>query len=793
MKLRVQILLVLLLFGLFPLAAVLVINIPLIFNSLELYYHKAHLQNLRADFRDLDQQIASRIEMVRLLAKLPEADALVGDKATGDAAGLHVIQDHYADAVNRILYEQHDIVQVLFLDVDGKPRFWLERDADTLQLTRHPTLLDVPEPSFFQSGLRLEPGGVLVSPVSVNPEAGAQDPRRFMVLRLISPLGFARASGADPGAAPTPAGAVVISIDVGGLAEAYPKTYWVLSDGSFLRYGGRAGPEAAAFQEFPGLDEVFRRGELALWRGPSNEHVIWVPILATERSGPLWVGRQVDASPLSGFRHALQLRLVLVILPLIVVIVLVARWFAGRAERFGQELTEGIGRLLRKDEPVRFAWTGARELQALAEDLTRLAESHVAKSQALRDRARELEESNRYKSEFLANVSHELRTPLNSILLLSKLLAEGGGQGAPAERARQAQVVHEAGRDLAALIDNILDLARIEARKTALTVERADLRQLVQGVVDLVRPQADVKGLALTLEVEPDAPAILVSDTDKLRQILKNFLANAVKFTDRGGVRVVLGRNRGADALERPVRIAVADTGIGIPPDKHQVIFEAFRQADGSTNRRYGGSGLGLAISRGLAEVLGGRIELESREGAGAEFSLLLPVEIEPGSLGSEPGGPGLTRVVPEQPPAIPPADFGGRRVLIVDNDVRGLLAMTPLLGRWGLDVLAAGDGQEALETLHDEEGVDLVIVDLMLPGLGGNATIRRIREQVQSRRLPIVAIGTRCGAQARQEALEAGADELLCKPLEPGLLRDALAQLLPTQRAQPLAASFSS
>jgi signal transduction histidine kinase/ActR/RegA family two-component response regulator len=780
MKLRTQTLAVLLLFGLVPLGAMLVITVPLIIDSLELFYHRAHLQNLRADFRDLDQHIASRMEMVRLLAKLPEGEVLVSHRGRVEGTPVAAVAERYADAINRILYDQHDIVQVLLLDRQGKPRFGLERDAQTLGLVPRTQTLDLPQPSFVEAGTRLEPGGVLISPISVNPEAGAVDPRRFMLLRLVSPLIGGRVAG-------LPAGNVVINLDIGGLAEAYPKTYWVLSDGSFLRYGGTTGAQGLAFREFPGLEDVFRRAELALWRGPENQHVIWVPILATETSGPLWVGRQVDASPLASFRDAVELRVTLVVLVLMAAVLLVARWFAGRAARFGRELADGIGQVLKEDKPARFAWGGPEELRLLADDLNRLAESQLTKSQALRQHALDLEESSRYKSEFLANVSHELRTPLNSILLLSKLLAASSEESLSPEQARQAQVIHEAGQDLAALIDNILDLARIEARKAPLTLAQADLPQLLEGLASLIRPQTDARGLALQVQVEPDAPMELVSDVDKVRQILKNFLANAVKFTERGQIRLVLGRSHEPDAETLPVRLSVVDTGIGIPADMHQVVFEAFKQADGSTSRRYGGSGLGLAISRGLAEILGGRIVLESEEGKGSTFSLLLPLELEPGSREVELASPrsAPAQPVPEAP--LPSADFHGQRVLLVDDDVRDLLALTPVLERWGLHVLAAGDGREALETLQDEDPVDLVLIDLMLPGLTGDDTIRMLRGESRLRSVPVVAITARTEAEVRQASLDAGADDVLCKPIDPGALRDALARFLAPRATQPM------
>ncbi len=785
MKLRSQILSFLFVFGLAPLMAAVFINIPLVFGSLELLYHKAHLQNLRADFRDLDQHLASRMEMVRLLAKMPDAEAVL---ESPDAAGNMELRTRYAQWVNRLLSDQLDIVQILFLSRDGKPRFWLERNKDTQQLVPETPPLDRPAEDFFRAGMHLSAGGVLISPISVNPEAGAVDPQRLMMLRLISPVGAPPPSEAQQPNTKPPLGAVVADVDVGGMARAYPGTYFVQSNGSYLRYGGTVSPPGAAFKDFPGLEAIFKKHDLALWKD-QDKQAIWIPMFVTERSGPLWVGRKVDPSPLAEFRHALELRVVSIILVLIGIVLLVARWFAVRAERIGRELTDGIGRVLTDNEPVHFAWRGPEELRTLATNLTRLAETHTHNSRSLQAHARELEQSNRYKSEFLANVSHELRTPLNSILLLSKLLAHDSHQGLSPDQARQAKVIHEAGRDLAALIDNILDLSRIEAGKSPLTPREIDLPRLLEGLIDLVRPQSDEKHLDLKLEVAQDAPRSLISDEDKLRQILKNFLSNAVKFTATGGVVLRLQASRAEDQSQRPVRISVQDTGIGIAADKHEVVFQAFKQADGSTSRRYGGTGLGLTISRELAQLLGGRIELQSQEGRGSTFALLMPAELDRSTLDTEQVGTVEADLAPSGQATIPEADYHGRSVLVVDDDVRNLLALTPLLERWGLTVSAAGDGCEALETLEGEEPFDLVLMDIMLPEMDGNDTISQIRARERFHELPIVALTAKAGAQDRARSLAAGADDFLSKPVDPARLKATLDRFLSdgtTDHAEP-------
>ena len=299
-------------------------------------------------------------------------------------------------------------------------------------------------------------------------------------------------------------GAVVITIDVGGLAQFYRDTLWVNANGAYLRPGQAQG-ESHAFADFPGLAEIFQEGKLALWRGPSGEELLWVPMFLTEDGSPLWVGRPVDPSPMANFRNALILRVLSIVLLLIVVVLVLARWSARRVERFGQQLTGGIARVLREGRPIRFHWRHPREVRELAESLTALSETHAEFLHAGREHTQELEQSNRYKSEFLANVSHELRTPLNSILLLSKMLADGQS-GLNPQQQRQAAVIHEAGSDLRDLIDNILDISRIEAGQIAVTLEWIELAPLLDGLIGLVGPLFADKGLDLRLEVAPAAP-----------------------------------------------------------------------------------------------------------------------------------------------------------------------------------------------------------------------------------------------------------------------------------------------
>ncbi|WP_456412392.1 ATP-binding protein [Thiolapillus sp.] len=695
MSLRTRILLFLFGFALLPLLAAVVINLPLVLDRVELFYRQAFLQNLRADFSDLDTHLASRDEMIRLLAKLPEPGVVLGEQQ-GDEAGMDLARQKYTEWINRILSDQLDIVDILFLDHDGMARFWLSRSTETRLW--EPTMVPphLPSADSIDVVMQAATPAVLLTPVVVNEDAS--DLSRAMTLQLLSPLG--------PGEGKPTYGVVVMTVDIGGLVRRDPGTLWVHDDGRYLSAPGIAPHAKNAFEEFPGLEESFSQRKLFMWEGDDGKTVIWVPLLRTENDRPLWVGRYVQDKPLRDLRDALILRVLAIIFVLVLVIGVFARLVAARLERYGAELFKGIQRVVGKSEAVQFRWRGSPELQQLGENLSMLSQTHAQNLQELQGHTRALEESNRYKSEFLSNVSHELRTPLNSILLLSKLLVKED-QGLNEEQRQQLRVIHEASVDLRGLIDNILDLSRIEAGRLLPNVEETDLHALLEELASLMRPQFAEKGLQLELDIADVAPARIHTDPDKLKQILKNFLSNALKFTMQG--KVILG----LAAAHEPFAVClwVRDTGIGIPEEKQKLIFEAFKQADGSTRRRYGGTGLGLSISRELALILCGEIRVESRPGAGAQFSLRLPAECgempRPKTMLPE-GGKTSAPDTALQP--APVADYSGRKALLVEQDLHVLLKFSKILESWNIRVLAAGDEEEVLETLEDETDIDIVL-----------------------------------------------------------------------------------
>ena len=571
-----------------------------------------------------------------------------------------------------------------------------------------------------------------------------------------------------------------MGIDVGGLAQFYRDTVWVNQDGSYLRPGEPAASEPTAFAEFPGLEEIFAEGKLAVWKGAQGRQFLWVPMFATEEGRPLWVGRGVDPSPIDDFRNALILRVLSIILILVAVVMVLARWIAARAEHFGQELTGGIGQILRDGKPLRFRWRGPREVRELGEQLTALAETHADHLRAAREHTRELERSNRFKSEFLANVSHELRTPLNSILLLSKMLGADTSGLTPDQR-RQARVIHEAGADLRALIDNILDISRIEAGHVDVSLEWVELAPMLTELTELVRPLIDDKRSDWP---SPWTPRPRTGSTPTATSCARSSRTSSpTRSSSPMPARSPWGSSR-AVTRTVPCALSVTDTGIGIPPEKQDIIFEAFQQADGSTRRRYGGTGLGLSISRELANLLGGRIEVRSQPGAGSRFELRLPLSLQdgvPAALQAPP--PAQQGLEPAQTqdleteataPTMPPDP--DHWVLILDRDVKSLVRLTELIGLEGLSVQTAADLDEALETLQeDPRGCLLVLVAAHASQDDTCDTIGALMQYNRDHGTAVVVLGDEQTRSQLRACRAAGALDLIAKPVAPCDLRDLL------------------
>ncbi|MBK6009199.1 response regulator [Ramlibacter ginsenosidimutans] len=401
----------------------------------------------------------------------------------------------------------------------------------------------------------------------------------------------------------------------------------------------------------------------------------------------------------------------------------------------------------------------------------------------LEERATELQRASRYKSEFLANMSHELRTPLNSSLILAKLLADNAEGNLSEEQVRFAESIYNAGNDLLTLINDILDIAKVEAGKLEMRPEVMPVRSLCEGLRSMFEPLARRKGLSLQVVLAPDLPDSLYTDRHRLEQILRNLLANAIKFTDHGTVALHV-----ALEADRRIRFEVRDSGIGIPPSQQELIFEAFRQADGTASRKYAGTGLGLSISRDLARLLGGDIAVESTPGQGSTFSVALPLEyraalaqqplamVPPGTdnqqaarpvatpapAATKPAGPAPTRPpAPSFPDDREAAAEGRRTVLVVEDDARFARILFDLAHELGYRCLVAHDAREGME-LAQAQVPDAVLLDILLPDETGLAVLQRLKADPRTRHIPVHALS----AEDRSEpALQLGAIGYARKP----------------------------
>jgi len=408
----------------------------------------------------------------------------------------------------------------------------------------------------------------------------------------------------------------------------------------------------------------------------------------------------------------------------------------------------------------------ARQNQAVEEKNHEVEQARAS----LEEKAEQLALISRYKSEFLANMSHELRTPLNSLLILARLLTENKEENLTPRQIEWARTIHEAGEDLLSLINEILDLAKVESGKMAVEPREFPIDDLRAFAERNFLPLAEQKGLGLVIELDAGLPETICTDAQRLQQVLKNLLANAFKFTSEGQVTLHVFDASGQRfqsptlaASERVVGIAVRDTGIGIPADKHRLIFEAFQQADGTTSRKYGGTGLGLSISRELVRLLGGEIHVESQPGKGSVFTVFLPERYH-GAV--EPTEQVVAATVAE-PREEGEVDLHGTRILLIDDDARNVYAMASVLESRGAEVLYAEDGKRGLQMLDEDHAIDLVITDVMMPDLDGYETMRRIRSNPLHASLPILAVTAKALPEDRERSLEAGASDYISKPVE--------------------------
>ncbi|HZG19766.1 MAG TPA: response regulator [Herbaspirillum sp.] len=438
--------------------------------------------------------------------------------------------------------------------------------------------------------------------------------------------------------------------------------------------------------------------------------------------------------------------------------------------------------------------------------LLELQKDDLAKTQVvLVDKATELERANQYKSEFLANMSHELRTPLNSTLILAKLLADNKQGNLTDEQVRFAQTISSAGNDLLALINDILDLSKMEAGKLDIVSESFVVTKLAEELKASFAMTAQQKSLAFKVEVEPGVPQRMETDMQRLGQILKNLLSNAIKFTEKGEVSLRIY----ADAQNR-IAFAVRDTGIGIGEDQHQFIFEAFRQADGSTHRKYGGTGLGLSISRDLAHLLGGDITVQSRPGEGSIFTLSLPQiysgdqavlrAAAPTSQSANAAAAASTlqaaqvatapdvRVASASATAATPPrlqeiaidddrhriEATARLILVIEDDPAFAMILRDLAHEMGFQCVVTHSANEGVAAA-DMYRPSAILMDMNLPDFSGLGVLDQIKRNSKTRHIPVHVVSV---ADYSQEAMERGAIGYALKPVQREELIGAIRKL---------------
>lgn len=447
-------------------------------------------------------------------------------------------------------------------------------------------------------------------------------------------------------------------------------------------------------------------------------------------------------------------------------------------KQMNEELEEQSQNLKQQQEELQMT---NEELEEQTQSLEMKNKDVQAAKYDIEQKTKQLEASSRYKSEFLANMSHELRTPLNSLLILSKHLAENSKKNLTNEQVESAEIIYKSGQDLLALINEVLDLSKIEAGKMSITVERISLTNLLNSLSRDFRHHAEQKGLKLDFKIDNNLPEFIYSDSQRLNQVLKNLLSNAVKFTEKGSVSVTIKKH-----TENKLAINVSDTGIGIPLDKQSAIFEAFQQADGGTSRKYGGTGLGLSISRELAKLLNGEIKLTSKPNEGSTFSLIIPMELSDNNqepykapvgneqeeaaykAGTQNSLEYLNYPTIEDDRKTITAD--DKIVLIIEDDMKFASILLKQANQKGFKCLSAATGEDGL-ALAVKYKPHAIILDLDLPGISGHKVLSELKANPAIRHIPVHIASVN---ERSLNPIKEGAIEYLVKPIDKNDLDEA-------------------
>ena len=441
-------------------------------------------------------------------------------------------------------------------------------------------------------------------------------------------------------------------------------------------------------------------------------------------------------------------------------------------ESINAELEMQSQKLMASEEELRVQQEELMQSNQELEERTFLLEE---RNQQVRDRnteiqlkSRELEESSKYKSEFLANMSHELRTPLNSILLLSKLMADN--PALEKEYSGYADVIHNSGQGLLQLIDEILDLSKIEAGKIQLDINQVFVNDIAKNLETLFTPQVNAKGLKLKIIIEKEVSSEIFTDQVKLEQILKNLLSNAIKFTNRGEVVLSISQNK-----KDEISFAISDEGIGIPTEKQSLIFEAFQQADGSTKRMFGGTGLGLSISKQFVNFLCGSITVKSEEGKGSTFTVTIPTDLRQLVITSIENKIAVKEIpvthietkITNESPITDDRDLiisGEPKILIVEDDLSFVNVLKDYAHKKNYKTIIANRGDEALP-LAIKYSPTAILLDIQLPVMNGWQVMEALKNNEQTKRIPVHIISS---LQAKQQGMDMGAADFINKPVSP-------------------------
>jgi CheY-like chemotaxis protein/CHASE3 domain sensor protein len=448
-------------------------------------------------------------------------------------------------------------------------------------------------------------------------------------------------------------------------------------------------------------------------------------------------------------------------------------------KQMNEELEEQTQNLKQQQEELQMT---NEELEEQTQALEMKNKEVEATKYEIEQKSKQLELSSKYKSEFLANMSHELRTPLNSLLILSKDLAENKRKNLDADQVESAEVIYKSGNDLLHLINEVLDLSKIEAGKMHLSIENVNLRNFINDILKSFKYQAEQKGIALSLSIADNVVEFIKTDVQRLSQILKNLLSNAIKFTEKGSVSVNIKATE-----NNKISIAVADTGIGIAEEKQAAVFEAFQQADGGTSRKYGGTGLGLSISKELAKLLNAEIILESKLHKGSVFVLIIPVEINDSetkeyreqSLKTNLHTNTITQqnnyknypVIEDDRNSINKTD---KLLLIIEDDLKFASILKKQANKKGFKCIAASTGEDGL-ILATKYMPHAIILDMDLPGINGRQVLNELKSKPALRHIPvhIISVNERSINLAKE-----GAIEYLTKPINKNDLERAFGRI---------------